>query len=132
MKSSYKLYGAFWDQRKISAGCPLVLSSEETEMPMQAAILKLSDVMKKEERKEISERENIYLDIDFIPANKSAVVWRFYVKRLVQIAEYYRAELFSQNPKIKMEVNAALRDFYEKKGTGEIVGATHRCSSDDM
>lgn len=114
MKSTYKLYGTFWDQMEISETVHYV---EDIELiPLGKMIIKLSDVMSDEECDVLeTDAKEVSLIVDFIPANDSVVIWDFYLKRMLQIAEYYHSEIACLNSEYAIHINNALRDFYKRK-----------------
>lgn len=120
MKHSYKLYGAYWDHKalpqKIFAVKPV------SEASPRAYMISLSDVMKREMPTAVDERgQQNSLLIDFIPANRSPVIWNFYLMRLLQIAGYYDAELVCKDEENIIYINDALKDLEKRKASEELL-----------
>lgn len=89
MKSSYKLYGTFWDNKPSSDKSIVVINSDKETVDNR---INISDVFKSENIEafnfEIDKQMELFLD--YVPSEKSAVVWKYYMRRVMQIAEYYK------------------------------------------
>ena len=113
MKTSYKLYGSAWDRQPIPTKCPVI---KTTEYFSEGTVLKLSELMNEENPQMVATEEKVFLNIDFIPKTNSTVTWDFYLKRLLQIAECYKAELVScLDLEQSSKLNKSLMDFYKRK-----------------
>ena len=92
MKTSYKLYGTFWDNKDVSSKKLMInISGEHAN---SESCLSLSEVLSNEQPIEQScvVGESVVLLLDYMPVNESAIVWDFFLKRLLQIVEYYNVE----------------------------------------
>ncbi|WP_022750576.1 hypothetical protein [Lachnobacterium bovis] len=92
MKTSYKLYGTFWDNKDVSS--KKLMINILGEHASSESCLTLSEVLGNEQPIEsVSfEGKSVVLLLDYMPANESVIVWDFYLKRLLQIVEYYKVE----------------------------------------
>lgn len=113
MKNSYKLYGCAWDRLMIPRQCPAV---KLVELNRDAVFCKLSEVMNEERPSRGHVNENLILDVDFIPKTKSDVIWDFYLRRLLQIIEFYQAKPVCYcNADYVDILNEKMKDFYKRK-----------------
>ena len=113
IKSSYKLFGSAWDRQPIPEKCPVVKLSERN---IDGPFLKLSEQMVEKKHEKDVLNENMFLIVDFIPRTKSTVIWDFYLKRLLQIAEYYQTKtMFYSDSDYIDQLNERLKNFYKRK-----------------
>lgn len=112
MKASYKLFGNVWDRQKIPEKCPIVQSVEQD---VKGTPIKLSVLIAEENPRIEPLNENMLMDIDFIPRTSSAVVWDFYIKRLLQIIEHYQTKIVCSNLSDCGRLNVAIENFYKRK-----------------
>ena len=96
MKKSYKLIGIFWDGKPLPSKVPSVDYEENIESSESA--LMLSDILslKDSEIEAFSHEGYESIFIDILPTYSSTVL-KFYSKRLLQIAEYFRLPLKCNN-----------------------------------
>lgn len=92
MKSSYKMYGSFWNrqfisEKDISVCCKFNTALENT--------ICLSKILQNEEPIVFYflDEVPVALLIDYFPSSTSIVVVEFFVKRILQIADYYNANV---------------------------------------
>lgn len=113
MKNSYKLYGSAWDRLMIPRQCPVV---KIMEFNRDVVFFKLSELMNEEIPSRAHDDENLILDIDFIPKTKSDVIWDFYLKRMLQIIEFYQAKpaCYCNTDYVDI-LNEKMKEFYKRK-----------------
>jgi|GEM_PF-3637784 len=97
MKKSYKLIGVFWDGKPLPSKVPSVDYEENIEGSDSA--LRLSKILslKDSEIETFNTKKYNSIFIDMLPAY-SSIVLKFYLKRLLQITEYFKLPLKCNNP----------------------------------
>lgn len=116
MKSSYKLYGSFWDGRLIpEMNLDVRCEKDKT----YENIIKISNVLSAEcpEQYQCIEGKPIVLQLDYFPSGKSSVFVEFFVKRVIQIADYYNAEIVECNNQDDVDVIKNIIDDLTKRKT---------------
>ena len=115
MKSSYLLYGLFWDGRPTPKTVPEILRSDNmTEM----TVLSLKERFEDNTPSQIQDyTSEIAIMVDYFPLNDKRSVVDFYLIRLLQIVEFYNAKICCDD-KTKMEFLVQwVSDYYKKKNT---------------
>lgn len=122
MKSSYKFYGVFWDNKTIPNKA-VNISEWKDDLRKDDGIV-LSEVLKSESPKEYSdcgENKN-YILIDFVPTTESNVILRFYARRLLQIIEYYQVdEIYCKGKEISERLQEVIDYFYKEKTPNKLL-----------
>lgn len=116
MKSSYKLYGTFWDKKAVSNKRPEIQCINNI-IPSETIVL--SEVLNNEQPLEINNADgHIHkLYVDFVPANDATIVWNFYLKRLLQIMNYYNVNILNcSEPQQTTRLENAIKN-YQKENT---------------
>lgn len=116
MKSSYKLYGSFWDKRPIpeitaTISCKSDTNSENT--------IYLSKILKTEEPMAYNFLlgEPIVLLIDYFPSSNSKVIIEFFIKRILQIAYYYNVTVVNCNSQNEVDIIESAIAVFDKRKT---------------
>ena len=119
MKRTYKLYGTVWDNKPITYGIKLKL---QTDLQIIECI-SLKEVLKCEkllERKYTGEATELLLD--YIPDTDSHLVWDYYLKRVLQIANYYEVKSFICETKEGIDrMEMLLTDYYKRKAPNKLL-----------
>ena len=118
MKSSYKFYGVFWDNKPIPDKKVKIIEWKGDLHKEEGMVL--SEILKSESPKEFwsSGEKQKYIMIDFVPSTKSSVIFRFYARRLLQIVEYYQLDEIYCKRDDKIE---AIDDFYKEKTPNKLL-----------
>ncbi len=115
MKSSYLLYGAFWDGMSTPRSAPKILSAEDsTDMTVLSLKERFEDNAPSQMKDNTSE---IAILIDYFPLNDKKSVVEFYLIRLLQIAEFYNAKLCCDDEVKKGYLSQWITDYYKRKNT---------------
>lgn len=125
MKSSYKLYGSFWDGRSLPRANIAVQCGTDK---LNENIIELSKVLSVEqpEKYKIIKKESTYLWVDYFPSKKSVVFMEFFVKRLLQIAEYYNVSMIACNNQDEVDVIEKIyADFCKRKAPDKLLAQSH-------
>ncbi|MDC7301113.1 hypothetical protein [Agathobacter ruminis] len=114
MKLSYKLFGVFWDQKEIPKECPYVELVED--ILSNWHVISLSKILEQEEVEEIKESaKTIVLLIDYLPMEKNTIVMDFFLKRLLQMTEYYHARMVCTDSEKTCRLNLLISNYYKRK-----------------
>ena len=114
MKSSYKLYGDFWDGKPNQAyGLNVCLRNDRYE---QTKLL-LSEILKENDTSclEKNKTEDLIVLIDYIPSEGKHIVDDFYICRLLQIVHYYNAEIQCEDFEAVARISSLINDYYKRK-----------------
>jgi hypothetical protein len=113
MKSTYKLFGAFWDGKPIPNSPPNVESiglAHESAIPI-TAILRMDDESKIEEIRQ----SVVEIEIDYFPNCSSALIEDFFLRRLLQITEFFDARIVCKETNVRINVSRLIKKLYKKK-----------------
>ena len=126
MKTSYKLYGTFWDNKDVlSKKLMINISGEHAS---SESCLTLSEVLSNEQPIEsVSfEGKSVVLLLDYMPANESVIVWDFYLKRLLQIVEYYKVETINcKDQRQASRLRNAIDNYIKKKTPNRLLAQSN-------
>ena len=125
MKSSYKLYGTFWDKRPIperalSICCKFNEISENT--------IHLSEILENEAPVEYQflDGKPIELLLDYFPSVTSSVIVEFFVKRILQIADYYDVTIVRCNSQNEVDIiERIIADFDKRKTPDKLLAQSY-------
>lgn len=118
MKKSYKLYGSFWDGRSMPDET-VFAQCIETATDCQTSI-KLSQVMKSEQPTvPLTSGGVTNLIVDYVPTTQSIIIWDFFLKRMLQIAEYYHASVTCTDEDYAARINDHLVRFYKRQAPND-------------
>lgn len=113
MKSSYKLYGSIWDRLPIPEQCPVVNTDK---CNGDGITIKLSEQFVKDNLATNRLNNLIILNVDFVLKTNSVVIWNFYLKRMLQVVEYYQISIvYCSDTNYVDRLNKKLRDYYKRK-----------------
>ncbi len=116
MKTSYKLYGTFWDNRDFSGKMKKIQCIGEQTSAENTLIF--TEILADEQPEDHSgfTGESVALLLDYMPENESIIVWEFYLKRLLQIVEYYNVEnIICKDQQQVVQLESAIEHYYKKK-----------------
>ncbi|WP_026652476.1 hypothetical protein [Butyrivibrio proteoclasticus] len=126
MKTSYKLYGTFWDNKDVSS--KKLMINIPGEHASSESCLTLSEVLGNEQPIEsVSfEGKSVVLLLDYMPANESVIVWNFYLKRLLQIVEYYKVETINcKDQRQASRLRNAIDNYIKKKTPNRLLAQSN-------
>ncbi len=126
MKTSYKLYGTFWDNKDVSSK-KLMINSSREQVNAESWLI-LSEVLSNEHPIENSsfEGKDVVLLLDYMPGNESAIVWDFYLKRLFQILEYYNVVTVTcDNQQQVSRLENAIDNYIKKKTPNRLLAQSN-------
>ncbi len=113
MKNSYRLYGVFWDNKPITRR-KLSVNIFDDEKNKDAVTL--SGILKNEEcSEEYLKEEKQYLFVDYLPYKRYKVVTDYFIRRLMQIAEYYKVRELLCVDVEKAELLEEMIDCYKRE-----------------
>lgn len=113
MKRSYKLIGLFWDGKSIPENKPSISFQDHIGVP--DSTIRLSEVLLLQdgEMADFSGSDFESLLIDWMPDVKYPPIWNFYIKRLLQIADYLGAKLVCDKEEYILKINDFISYFYK-------------------
>ena len=115
MKSSYLLYGAFWDGMPIPKTAPKILKScDLADMSVLSLKERFEDNTPAQMQDNTSE---IAIMVDYFPSNDKRSVVEFYMLRLLQMAEFYNANLCCDDELKVQYISKCMSEYYKKKNT---------------
>ncbi|WP_027206385.1 hypothetical protein [Butyrivibrio fibrisolvens] len=114
MKSSYKIYGTFWNQKDIIyKDYQMQIMNENLQTEDNITI---SEILSTEHPETINRLNHTKLLLDYIPNNEAEIVWDFYIKRLLQMANYYNVEVIICEDEQQLEkVKTAITNYCKKR-----------------
>lgn len=126
MKTSYKLYGTFWDNKDISSK-KIIINSFEEQANSESCLI-LSEALSNEQPIEKSgfEGKSVVLLLDYMPVNESSIVWDFYLRRLLQIVAYYNVEIINcKNQQQGTRLEKAIENYYKKRTPNRLLAQSN-------
>ena len=126
MKTSYKLYGTFWDNRGISGKIKKIQCIGEQTSTENTLIF--TEILANEQPEDHSGLvgESVALLLDYMPENESTIVWEFYLKRLLQIVEYYNVEtIICKEQQRVVQLEDAIENYYKKKTPNRLLAQSN-------
>ena len=115
MKKSYRLLGICWDRRAIPKEKPMIFFRKENTGAKEyriSQILQIDDIELQEQPENDDQK---LLWIDYLPKHELRCIWEFYICRLLQIAEYYNAEIVCDNIVEIQKLTSKIEDYYKEK-----------------
>ncbi|SCY14302.1 hypothetical protein [Butyrivibrio sp. INlla14] len=115
MKSTYKLYGSYWDGRPIPESVPEVILKCDAQ---RKAIVALTELFKEEKNivKDSAERCKCSgVLIDYIPMNDSLCVRDYYILRLLQAVRCNGACIVCDDEEKATIIKGWIESYYNRK-----------------